>query len=197
MQRFLATPASSSVAATSLAESQSHAPKMEEAAPDWTPKPESSSQKVTAFVPFKHGGTQAANANEVSGQHEPVSTSPPFSLDDISAAIYNKMAARYAAIPQPNYPQAQLQPLLAINPPDFQTGGTDGDSWGVKGGAKVTHLEEDAVDVTSVSAQKILDEFIRQLQTHQEAGEGKQQHEGKEGRAAGQHTDKGADQNIP
>lgn len=186
MQRFLATPASASVAATSLAESQSHAPKMEEAAPDWTPKPESGSQKVTAFVPFKHGGTLAANADEVSGQHEPVSASPPFSLDDISTAIYNKMAARYAAIPQPHYPQAQQQPPLAINhadnPPDFQRGGVDGDSWGVKGGAKVTHLE-DAVDVTSVSAQKILDEFMRQLQTQQES--------------AGQHTDKGADRNIP
>lgn len=198
MQRFLATPASASVATIALTESQSHAPKMEEAAPDWTPKPESNSQRVTAFAPFKHGGTQAANEDRVSGQHEPVSASTSISLNDISAAIYHKMAARYTTITQP---QTQQQPPLAINhadsPPDFQRGSVDGDSWGVKGGAKVTLLEQDAVDVTSVSAQKILDEFMRQLQSLQEAGEGKQQHEGKEGRAVGQHTDKGADPNTP
>lgn len=201
MQRFLVTPASASVAGTSTTESRSHAPKMEEAAPDWTLKPESNSQRVTAFAPFKHGGTQAVNDDEVSGQHEPVSASPFISLDDISAAIYNKMAARYTTVPQPQYPQTQQQPPLAINhadiPPDFQRGSMDGDSWGVEGGVKVKLLEVDAVDVTSVSAQKILDEFMRQLQAHQEVGEGKQQHEGKEGRAVGQHTDTGADQNIP
>lgn len=201
VQRFLATPASASVAITSLTECQPHAPKMEEAAPDWTPKPESNSQRVTAFAPFKHGGAEAANEARVSGQHEPVSASPSISLDDISAAIYNKMAARYTAVSQPPNPQTQQQPPLAVNhadtPPDFQRGSVDRDSWGVKGGVKVTLLEQDAVDVTSVSAQKILDEFMRQLQSHQEAGEGTQQHDGKEGRAVGQHTDKGADQNIP
>lgn len=197
MQRFLVSPAPASVAVTSLTENQSHAPRMEEAVSDWTLKPESNSQRVTAFAPFKHDSTQAVNKDVVSGQHEPVSASPPISLDDISAAIYDKMAARYTTVRQP-----QQQPPLAIHhadtTADFHRGSVDGDSWGVKGGVKVTLLEEGGVvDVTSVSAQKILDEFMRQLQTHQEAGEGKQQHEGKEGRAAGQHTDKGADQNIP
>lgn len=200
MQSFLATPASASAAATSLAESQSHAPKMEEAALDWTLTPESGSKRVTAFAPFKHGDTEAANEDGLSGPHEPVSAGPPFSLDDISAAIYNKMAARYAAVPQPHYPRVQQQPPIIINladaPADFQRGDVDGDSWGAEEGGEVTHLVKDAVDVTSVSAQKILDEFMRQLQTHQEAGEGKQLHEGKEGRAAGQQTDKGADRKI-
>lgn len=201
MQRFLATPASASAAVTSLTESQCHAPKMEEAVPDWTLEPESNSQRGTAFAPFKHEVTQATNEDKVSGQYEPASASPSISLNDISAAIYNKMAARYTTVSQPQHPQTQQQPPLAINhadtPPDFQRGSLDGDSWGVKGEVKVTLLEEDAVDVTSVSAQKILDEFMRQLQIHQEAGEGKQQHEGKEGRAMGQHTDKEADQNTP
>lgn len=160
---------------------------MEEAAPDWTQKPESYSQRVTAFAPFKHEGTQAANKDGVPGQHELVNTNPPISLDDISAAIYNNMAAKYATVLQPQYPQSQQQPPLATNhadtPHDFQGGSVDGDSWGVKGGSKVTLLEEDTVDVTSVSAQKILDEFMRQLQTHQEEGDGKQQHEGKDLRA--------------
>lgn len=201
MQRFLAMPASASVAVTSLTGSQSHAPKMEEVAPNWTLKPESNSQRVTAFAPFKHVGTQAANEDGVPGQDETVNTNPPISLDDISAAIYHKMAARYATVPQPHYPQTQQQPPFGMNHadtlPDFQAGSVDSDGWGVKGGVKGTPLVEDAVDVTSVSAQKILDEFMRQLQTHQEAGDGRQQHEGKEVRAVGQHTEIGTNQKIP
>lgn len=165
---------------------------MEEAAPDWMLKSEGGSQRVTAFSPFKHGGAQAMNEDDISGQREPI-YSPPLSLDDISSAIYNKMAARYAARPQPHYPQ---QPPLTDTPPNFQQANVDGDSWSGKVGVKVRHLEEDVVDVTSMSAQKILDEFIRQLQPHQEAGEGEEQHKGKEGLVAGQHSNKAADQDI-
>lgn len=132
------------------------------------------------------------NEDGISGQREPV-YSPPLSLDDISSAIYNKMAARYAARSQPHYPQ---QPSLADTPPNFQQANVDGDSWSGKAGVKVKHLEEDVVDVTSMSAQKILDEFMRQLQPHQEAGKGEEQHKGKEGLVAGQHSNKAADQNI-
>lgn len=172
IQQFLTTSAPTGHAATPQAESQSHAPKTEEAAPDWMLKSEGGSQRVTAFSPFKHGGAQAMNEDGISGQREPV-YSPPLSLDDISSAIYNKMAARYAARSQSHYPQ---QPPLADTPPNFQQANVDGDSWSGKAGVKVRHLEEHVVDVTSMSAQKILDEFMRQLQPYQEAGKGEEQH---------------------
>lgn len=192
IQKFLTTPAAISRSATAQADSQSHAAKMEEAAHDWLTKSEAGSQRVTAFIPFKQGVPQAVNEDGASGKHES-SHSPPFTVDDISTAIYKKMAARYAARPQPLYPQSQQQPLLGTNhadtPPNLQHAHVGGDSWRGTGG--------DVVDVTSMSAQKILDEFMWQLQPHQEGGEGKEQQGGQEGVVVAEHTDKGADWKCP
>lgn len=195
IQKFLKTPAPISHCATAQADSQSHTPKMEKVAHDWLTKAEAGSPRVTAFIPFKQGReTPARSEASSSGQHES-SHSPPFSVDDLSTAIYKKMAARYAARPQPLYPQSQ-QPLgtnRADTPPNLQQAHVGGDSWGGKEGVKATLLEQGVAGVTSMSAQKILDEFMQQLQHHQEAGEGKKQQGGQEGLVLVEHTDNGGD----
>lgn len=91
------------------------------------------------------------------------------------------MAASFATRPRPLYPQSQQQqPPLGANhadtPPNLHQAHVGGDSWGGTGGVKVTVLEQ---DVTSSSAQQILDEFIQQLQPHKEAGGGKEQQGGR------------------
>lgn len=188
MEKFLRTPAPISHCATAQADSQSHAPKMEEAAHDWLTKAEVGSQRVTAFIPFKQGVPPVRNEEGASRQS---SHSPPFTVEDISTAIYKKMAARYAARPQPLYPQSQ-QPLCTNcddTPPNLQQAHVGGDSWGREGGVKATLLEQGVTDVTSMSAQRILDEFMQQLQHHQEAGEGKKQQGGQEGVVVVEHRD--------
>lgn len=180
IQKFLTISAPTSHSATSQqADGQSYTPKVEEAALDWLTKSGASPQRVTAFIPFKQPTTGSEGS-----QHES-SHSPPFSVADISTAIYKKMAASYAARPQPVYPQSQQQLLLGTNhtpdtTPNLQQAHVGGDSWGEKGGVKVTLLEQDVVDVTSVSAQQILDDILQQLQPHKEAGGGKEQQVGQE-----------------
>lgn len=184
IQKFLTASSSSSHSATSpQGDSQSHTPKMEEVAHDWSAKPEAGPQRVTAFMPFKQElpatGTEACLSNRHEASH-----SPPFSVSDISTAIYRKMAAGYAARPQPLYPQSQQQPPLATNhaniPPSLQQAHVGGDSWGGKAGVQVTLLEQDVVNVTSMSAQHILNDFMQQLQTHKEPGGGTEPQGGKE-----------------
>ncbi|XP_044061111.1 uncharacterized protein si:ch211-276i12.4 isoform X2 [Siniperca chuatsi] len=197
IQKLLTTTAPISHSATSpQADGQSHVPKVEEAAHDWLMKSEAGPQRVTAFIPFKQGVPTAGTEDSLSGQHKS-SHNPPFSVADISTAIYKKMAASYAARPQPLYPQSQQQPPLGTNhtdtPPNLQQAHVGGDSWGGKGGVKVTLLEQDVVDVTSMSAQQILDEFMQQLQTHKEAGGGKEQQYGQEWVGGAEQTGKGAD----
>lgn len=168
---------------------------MEEAGHDWT-KSESGSQRVTAFIPFKQGVPQAVNEDGAPDECES-SHSPPLSVDDISTAICKKMAARYAARPKPLYPQSQQQLPPGANHADtpayLQQAHMGDDSWGGKGGGKVALLEQDIVNVTSVSAQKILDEFMQQLQPHQEAGEGKEQQGGQEGVGVAEHRYRGVE----
>ncbi|XP_069387256.1 uncharacterized protein [Paralichthys olivaceus] len=176
IQKFLTASAPISHHATSLpGDGQSHAPKMEEAALDRLTKSEAGPQRVTAFVPFKQGTPTTATEACLSNQHE-LSHSPPISVADISSAIYKKMAASYAARPQPLYSQSQKQPPLGTDHIDTplapQQAHVGGDSWGGKGGIEVTLLEQDLVDVTSLSAQQILDEFMQQLQAHKEVGGG-------------------------
>ncbi|KAF3838526.1 hypothetical protein F7725_010294 [Dissostichus mawsoni] len=173
IQKLLATSAPISQPVASLqAGGQSHTPKwrkqsMIEAAP----------KRVTAFIPFKQGGATTGTESSVSAQHES-RHSPPFSVADISTAIYKKMAASYAARPQPQYPHSQQQLALGTNhtdtPPNLQPAHVGGDSWAAKAGVKVTRLEQDVVDVTAVSAQQILDDFLQQLQPHKEAGGGEE-----------------------
>ncbi|XP_035016440.1 uncharacterized protein si:ch211-276i12.4 [Hippoglossus stenolepis] len=176
IQKFLTASAPISRLATSLpGDGQSHSPNMVEAASDRLTKSEAGLQRVTAFMPFKQGTPTTATEACLSNQHES-SHSPPISVADISAAIYKKMAAGYAARPQPLYPQSQKQPPMGTNHTDTplapQKAHVGGDSWGGKGGIEVTLLEQDVVDVTSLSAQQILDEFMQQLQAHKEVGGG-------------------------
>ncbi|KAM7000006.1 uncharacterized protein LKV04_004980 [Tautogolabrus adspersus] len=158
------------------ADNKSNTPKEDAAAQDWLAKSEAGMQRVTAFIPFKQGG----NESSLSDQHES-RYSPPFSVNDISTAIYKKMAASYAARPQPLYPQSQQQPQLSTNhadaPPKLQQDLIGGDSWLGNGGVKVTLVEQDIVDVTATSAQQILDDFMQQLQYQKEVGGGKE-HQG-------------------
>lgn len=162
-----------------------HTLKMEDPAKKWLMESEAGPQRVTAFTPFKQGMPQFRN-DHISGQRES-NHSPPFTLEDLSADIYRKISARYAARPQPLYPQS-LTSNHADNPANFQQAHTGDDSWAGKGGVQVTLLEEDMVDVTSMSAQKILEEFMRQLKPHQEEKEKSRQ----EKMAAEEHADKGA-----
>ncbi|KAL3044743.1 hypothetical protein OYC64_013095 [Pagothenia borchgrevinki] len=178
IQKLLATSASISQPVASLqAGGQSHTPKVEEAVNDWLTKSEAAPKRVTAFIPFKQGGATTGTESSVSAQDES-RHSPPFSVADISTAIYKKMAASYAARPQPQYPHSQQQLALGTNhtdtPPNLQPAHVAGDSWAGKAGVKVTRLEQDVVDVTAVSAQQILDDFLQQLQPHKEAGGGEQ-----------------------
>ncbi|KAK5864705.1 hypothetical protein PBY51_015925 [Eleginops maclovinus] len=177
IQKLLTTSAPIHQPAASLQAGGHQTPKVEEAVNDWLMKSEAAPKRVRAFIPFKQGGATTGTESSVSAQQES-SHSPPFSVADISTSIYNKMAASYAARPQPQYPEIQQQLALATNhtdtPQNLQQAHVGGDSWGVKAGVKVTLLEQDVVDVTAVSAQQILDDFLQQLQLHKEAGGGEQ-----------------------
>lgn len=187
IQKFLTTSATNShCAASQQTDGRSRCPKRDEGAHDWLTKSEAGPQRVTAFTPFKQSVPATGNEGNLSGQHE-LSHSPPFSVAEISTAIYKKMAASYAARPQPIYPQSQQQPSLATNHadtlPDLRQGHVASDNWGGKGELKVTLLEQDIEDVNSVSAQQILDDFIQHLQIHKEVGGRKEQQSGQKCRA--------------
>ncbi|XP_061581569.1 uncharacterized protein si:ch211-276i12.4 isoform X4 [Cololabis saira] len=179
VQKFLTT--SSATSHFQQTDGQSHSPNAEEVAHDWLTKSEAGAQRATAFMPFKQGLPANKNEASLSGQHE---SSPPFSVADISAAIYKKMAASYAARPQPVYPESQQQLSLGTNhadtPPDPQHAHVGGSSWGGRDGLKVLLLEQDTGDVNAMSAQQILDDFMQHLQTHKEAVGGKEQQSGQE-----------------
>ncbi|XP_056898383.1 uncharacterized protein si:ch211-276i12.4 [Takifugu flavidus] len=181
----VASPVAVSHSAATPAGGLTHALKVEAPAQKWLMESEAGPQRVTAFTPFKQEVPQFRN-DHILGQRES-NHSPPFTLEDLSADIYRKISARYAARPQPLYPQS-LTSNHADKPPNSQQAHMGDDGWAGKGGAQVTLLEEDMVDVTSMSAQKILEEFMRQLQPHQEIEKRRQ-----EKMAAEERTDKGAD----
>ncbi|KAK2849023.1 hypothetical protein Q5P01_008857 [Channa striata] len=191
IQKFLST--STPINHVTLSPQAGSQPKLGKATDDWLTKSEAGLQRVTAFVPFKQGVPTTGNEACLSGQHEP-SHSPPFSVADISTAICNKMAASYADRPQPHYSQSQQQPLLGTahtdTSPILQQAHVGGDSWARKGGIKVTLLDQDVVDVTSISAQQILDGFMQQLQAHKEVGGGKEQQGGQEWAGGAEQADK-------
>nr|XP_046262978.1 transcriptional activator ptaB [Scatophagus argus] len=176
IQKFLKTPAPINHCAT-RADAQSQAPKMEEGAHDWLVKPETCPQRVTAFIPFKQ--EVPTGRKELESSH-----SPPLSVENMSTAIYQKMAASYAAKPQPVYLQSQQQPPMGTAHPDTQPNPQQahvgGDSCVGKAEVNVTLVDQDVVDVTSMSAQRILDEFLQQLQSHKDVGGEKEQRGGLE-----------------
>lgn len=188
-QKTVTSPVSAGRSAATPADSLPQALKVEDPAQKWLVEPEAGPLRVTAFTPFKQGVPQSRN-DHILGQRES-NHSPPFTLEDLSADIYRKISARYAARPQPLYAQS-LTSSYADTPPNLQQAHAGDDSWAGKGGLQVTLLE-DVVDVTSTSAQKILEEFMRQLQPHQEVPEGEEEKSRQEKMAAEEHMDKGAD----
>ncbi|XP_030001192.1 uncharacterized protein LOC115427003 [Sphaeramia orbicularis] len=185
IQKFLMTSTPFGHSAASLkTENQSHYPQVEKASCDWLSKTEAGLQQVTAFTPFKQGVPTTEIESHISDQRDSTH-SPPLSVADISTAIYKKMAASYAVRPQPLYPPGQQQPSVVTNladtpPSNLQQDHVGADSWGRKGGVESLLLEQDVVDVTSMSAQQILNDFMQQLQTHKEAGGETQQQGGQE-----------------
>lgn len=190
IQKTVTSPILAGCSAATPADSLSHSLKMEDPAQKWLMGPEAGPTRVTAFTPFKQGAPQSRN-DHILCQRES-NHSPPFTLEDLSADIYRKISARYAARPQPLYAQS-LTSNHCDTPPNLQQAHAGDDSWvGGKGGVQVTLLEEDAVDVTSTSAQKILEEFMRQLQPHQEVPKGQEEKRRQEKMAAEEYVDKGA-----
>lgn len=171
-QKTVTSPVPAGRSAATPAESLSHALKMEDPAQKWLMGPEAGPPRATAFTPFKQGVPQSRN-DHILGQRDS-NHSPPFTLEDLSADIYRKISARYAARPQPLYGQS-LTSNHADSPPKPQQAHAGEDSWAGKRGVQVTLLEEDVLDVTSMSAQKILEEFMRQLQPYQEVPEGEEE----------------------
>ncbi|KAM6923434.1 uncharacterized protein FYW49_005865 [Xenentodon cancila] len=192
VQKFLSSHSANSH--SQHTDGQAHSPKAEEAARDWLTKSEAGAQRATAFMPFKKGLPANKNEDSLTGQHE---LSPPFSVEDISAAIYQKMAASYAARPQPVYPQSQQELSLGTNhadtPPDPQHAHVGASSWGGRDRLKVLLLERDAGDVNAMSAQQILDDFMQHLQAHKAAVGGKEQESGQEWASGAEQAGKVAD----
>ncbi|XP_077589466.1 uncharacterized protein LOC144207703 [Stigmatopora nigra] len=119
---------------------------------------------ATAFVPFKQEVAQTVVPVPIPPQRSPESSnSPPFSVEDISATIYQKLLANYAGEPL-NYQRESAQSGRFYS----------GERLGEKEELLVTLLEQDAVEVDSVSAQQILDQFMQQLHAHERGGESKE-----------------------
>lgn len=168
-QKTTTSPVPAGRSAATPADSLSHALKVEDPAQKWLMGPDAGPPRATAFTPFNQGVPQSRN-DHIFGQRDS-NHSPPFTLEDLSADIYRKISASYAARPQPLYAQS-LTSNHGDTPPKAHTGD---DSWAGKGGVQVTLLEKDVVNVTSMSAQKILEEFMRQLQPHQEVPKGEEE----------------------
>ncbi|XP_019725492.1 uncharacterized protein LOC109515867 [Hippocampus comes] len=140
-------------------------PKSEETAHDWWTEMET----ATAFVPFQHEVPKTGGQISLQGPLKS-SNSPPFSVEDISTAIYKKIIANYTAKPQTNLQQPSLGEKYTECPlKSLQLHRAD--RLGEKGEVLVTLLEQDAADVTAMSAQQILDEFMQQLHTREGVGE--------------------------
>lgn len=189
-QKTVTSPATSGRSAATATDSLAQALKVEDQAQKWLMGPEAGPPRVTAFTPFKQGVPQSRNEHILSRRES--NLSPPFTLEDVSAEIYRKISARYAARPQPLYAQ-RLTSNHAYTPPNLQQAHAGDDSWAGKGGVQVTLVEEDVVDVTSMSAQKILEEFMRQLQPRHKVPEGEEKGSRQEKMAAEEYMDKGAD----
>ncbi|XP_077465766.1 uncharacterized protein LOC144082459 [Stigmatopora argus] len=127
---------------------------------------------ATAFVPFKQEVAQTGVP--VPPQRSPESSnSPPFSVEDISTTIYQRLLANYVAEPL-NYQRESAQSVKRGASPPGSRRFYSGERLGEKEELLVTLLEQDAVEVDSMSAQQILDEFMQQLHAHERGGESKE-----------------------
>lgn len=150
---------------------------MEEVTHDWLTNTEAGPQRVTAFVPFKQGSPTTTTTTEANLPSQQESSNSPFiSTADISPVLSKKMAGVHTARPQPVYPQnlqqSPLGPKQSDTKSNLQQVAAVSDCWCGKGGVNGALLGHNLVDVTSVSAQQILDEFMQQLQAHNNVGGG-------------------------
>ncbi|KAM4621821.1 uncharacterized protein ACJ7VT_006113 [Polymixia lowei] len=179
LQKFLktATPISHSETSPKV-DNQSHALKVVELPHDWLEKSEAGQQRATAFMPWKQE-TPTTGSEDHPSDLRGSSSSPPFSVADISTAIYKKMAAGYADSPRPFHPQHQKHPSLATNhtdtPPGLHQSCLVRDGRGGMGEGGTHELEQGVGDVTRLSSQQVLDDFMHQLQPHKEGGRRKEQ----------------------
>ncbi|XP_061756162.1 uncharacterized protein si:ch211-276i12.4 [Nerophis ophidion] len=120
-------------------------PQWEDAAHACFAQPET----AATFAPFKKEAHKTGA--------DPCQSAGP--LEDISAAIYEKILARYTSVSPHDHPKSSVG--VPLRPRQLHDGPAG------KGEVLVTLLEQDAVDVTSMSAQQILDEFMQQMHTHQ------------------------------
>ena len=175
VQQFLKTAAAASHPNTpSLRDlSQSGASNAVEAPYDWLTEPEAGPGRVTAFMPWKQEAS-AVTASAVTASADDSGghcggQSQPFSIADISVAIYKKIASEIAANHR-SPPQKSLQGC----PKGTNHTGPAGPRAHVR--QVLETAEPGPGEVTYMSAQQVLDEFINQLHPQNKAGDGKPPH---------------------
>ena len=138
--------------------SQSGASGVVELPCDWLTEREAGPGRVTAFMPWKQEASAVTLSAGGSGGHS-VSQSRPFSIADISAAVYKKIASEIAANHRSPSPKSLQGCPMGTNHPGPPP---------VAPPAHVRQVPETAEsgpgEVTYLSAQRVLDEFIHQLQ---------------------------------
>ncbi|KAJ3588344.1 hypothetical protein NHX12_011937 [Muraenolepis orangiensis] len=134
----------------------------EEAPRDWLAS-EAGPRRATAFMPWKQG----ASADDRSGAH-----GQPFSIADISAAIYKKIAAQSSAA---NLTSSRPKPPQGCRPEGTNHTGPPAAHVGQQQAVPETaELAPGLGDVTYLSAQQALDEFMNQLGAHRQGAEEQQ-----------------------
>ncbi|XP_030224264.1 uncharacterized protein LOC115552362 [Gadus morhua] len=153
--------------------SQSGASNVVEAPYDWLTEPEADPGRVTAFMPWKQEASAVtasavpASADDSGGYC--TSQSQPFSIADISAAIYKKIASEIAANHRSPPPKS-----LHGCPKGTNHTGPAGPRAHVR--QVLETAEPGPGEVTYLSAQQVLDEFINQLHPQNKASDGKPSH---------------------
>ncbi|CAL8356665.1 unnamed protein product [Merluccius merluccius] len=151
--------------------SQSGASNVVEVPHDWLTESEAGPRRVTAFMPWKQEASAATASTDggLPGAHG-ASQSQPFSITDISAAIYKKIASEFTA----NHKPSQTKSLQGCPKGTNHTGTTRPPAH-VHQVLETAELAPGLGDVTYLSAQQVLDEFMNQLQPQNQASGGKEQ----------------------
>ncbi|XP_062333028.1 histone-lysine N-methyltransferase, H3 lysine-79 specific isoform X2 [Osmerus eperlanus] len=133
-------------------------------------------QRVTAFLPWKQEGSGGEEGG-IRVNSAPNSHELPFSVADISLAIYRKVAANHAelrpVLPQTCHPSVVMDDHGDCPPNPYPLAGVKGRE--VFGGkVRAAEVEQVNLDMSYLSAQRILDDFMYQL-TIPEEEDGKRQ----------------------
>jgi len=135
---------------------------------DWLRESEVGPCRATSFMPWKQeaSAATASAGGSLSGRTQ----SQPLSIDDISAAIYKKIASEFAA----NHPSAPPKSLQRC-PKGTNHTGTAAPPAHTRPVLETAELAPDQEDVTYLSAQQVLDEFMNQLSPKSQASGGNEQ----------------------